>query len=106
MDWTEALIAAGEIARQAAIDVPRRLAAKDLTAAEAHELFVETERNAQAMDDLVDRMADDPSLAEAQQRAAEIMQDVWGRLVIAAMNRVRELDGLPPVEFLGMEDDE
>lgn len=105
VDWKQTLLAAGEIAKQAAIDLPRQLAAKDLTVVEASRLYSETERNAQAMDDLVDRMAEE-DLNEALQEAAEALQDVWGGLSIAAVNRLRELQGLPPIEFLEPEDDD
>lgn len=109
VDWMQTLIAAGEIAKQAAIDVPKQLAAADLTVVEASRLYTETERNAQAMDDLVDKMAEE-DLDEALQEAAEALQDIWGGLSIAAVNRLRELQGLPPIEFLepdeGNEDDD
>lgn len=105
IDWMQTLIAAGDIAKQAAIDLPRQLAAEDLTVVEASRLYSETERNAQAMDDLVDRMAEE-DLDESLQEAAEALQDIWGGLSIAAVNRLRELQGLPPIEFLEPDEDD
>lgn len=103
IDWIETLTAAGEIAKQAAIDMPKQLAAEDLTVLEASRLYSETERKAQAMDRLIEKMADE-DVDDALLEAAEALQDIWDSLSIAAVNRLREMQGLPPVEFVELDE--
>jgi hypothetical protein len=103
IDWIETLTAAGEIAKQAAIDMPKQLAAEDLTVLEASRLYSETERKAQAMDRLIEKMADE-GVDDALLEAAEALQDIWDSLSIAAVNRLREMQGLPPVEFVEIDE--
>lgn len=104
--WTARLIIAGDIAKEAAGTLPQRLAADDLTVLEASHMYFETERNAQAMDSLVDMMAEE-DVDDALLEAAEALQDIWDSLTIAAVNRMRELQGLPPIEIaVSDEDDE
>ena len=105
IDWTTRLILAGDIAKEAAGTLPQRLAADDLTVLEASHMYSEAERNAQAIDELVEMMADEGA-DDALLEAAEALQDIWDGLTIAAVNRLRELQGLPPVEFVELDKDD
>lgn len=105
IDWMTRLILAGDIAKEAAGTLPQRLAAEGLTVLEASHMYSETERNAQAIDELVEMMADEGA-DDALLEAAEVLQDIWDGLTIAAVNRLRELQGLPPVEIAASDEDD
>jgi hypothetical protein len=97
IDWAAVLKGQAEIVQRLARDVPAALGSPDLTLNEASQIYSDVEHGAQAFDAIVDKMKDF-DVDEALFDVAESIEDILGKLSLAAANKVRALQGLDPVE--------
>jgi hypothetical protein len=97
-DWLEVLKEQAEIARRMAAIVPETLAHPDLTIDQAQRVCRLVEDAAQDLDRITAMMASQ-DLDVTLYDLADSLEDIWSDLSLAAVNRLRELQGLEPLEF-------
>lgn len=98
IDWVVTLQEQGEFVNQIAEDVIETLANPNLTTTQATKLYQSVERGAQTFDRIMDELEQheiDRNLLDA----AEAIADMWINLSVAAANRLRIIEGKPPIGF-------
>jgi hypothetical protein len=98
VDWFEILQDQGEICKSKVKEVAHLLQRDDLSVDAAASLYSSVERLATQFDDVVadlyEALNDDDPLLDA----AETLEHLWIQLCLATANKVRELQGLPPLD--------
>ena len=97
IDWKSTLEEQANFVKQIADDVWESLGNPNLATSQAARLYRSVERGVQAFDRIMDdieRREVDRDLIDA----AEAIADMWTNLSVAAANKVRILEGKPPIE--------
>lgn len=105
VDWLATLKEQGEFATSMAIKVAGTLAHPDLTIDQASQICAMVEKAAQRFEQLAGEMEED-SLDESLYEVGESIKDVWTAVSLAAVNKLRTMQGLEPIQQARDEDDE
>ena len=103
VDWLATLKEQGEFATSMANKVAEALAHPGLTIDQASQICAMVEKAAQRFEQLAGEM-DEGNLALAG--VAESIKDVWTAVSLAAVNKLRTMQGLKPIQQARDEDDE
>jgi hypothetical protein len=98
MDRIDALTAYGDRTKVAADNMPRILSNPAMTIDEAERLYAETESAAQELNAFVASMGEG-DVDDAFIEAGEKIQQTWTKLLMGALNKLRELRGLSAIEL-------
>ncbi len=101
--WIMILQEQGSIATKMADCVPVALGDRNLTFDQASRLHRVVEERAKRFDAIVERMQHE-DLDDAVHEAAAVLEDVWSRLSVEAVNKVRDMRGLPAIDVAVEED--
>jgi len=96
IDWLATLAEQGDIARRKATEVATLVVKPDLPLEMASQLYRDVEKGAQAFDRILSDM-EDADVSDELLEAADTLAELWGQLSVASANKLRELQGLPPI---------
>ncbi|MBP1885014.1 hypothetical protein [Sinorhizobium mexicanum] len=96
IDWLATLAEQGEIAKSKAREVATLVVKPELPIEVASQLYRDVEKGAQAFDRILSDM-EDADVEDTILEAADTLADLWSRLSVASANKIRELQGLPPI---------
>ncbi|MDX0567243.1 hypothetical protein [Sinorhizobium medicae] len=96
IDWLATLAEQGDIAESKATEVATLVVKPELPLEIASRLYREVEKGAQTFDPILSDM-EDADVSDELLEAADALADLWGQLSIASANKLRELQGLPPI---------
>ena len=98
IDWVSTLQEQSDFINEIARDVSQALATSSLSIEQARSISRSVERGAQGFDRIFDELEKgnpDIELVEA----AGAIADTWTNLSVATANKVRTMQGKPPIEF-------
>lgn len=99
MGWYEDLKSHGDHVQSIAAQITQTLAQPELTLDQASELYKLAVDGSQQFDDFQDALNDDDDADDNLLNAAEYLDDMWSRLVVATANKVRSMQGLSTIEM-------
>lgn len=98
IDWLVTLQEHGKFVNQIAGDVADTLDNPNLTAAQALRLYQSVECGAQTFDRIIDEL-EQREVDRYLLNAAEAIADMWINLSVATANKLRIMNGNPPIGF-------
>ncbi|SCW72978.1 hypothetical protein SAMN02927900_04233 [Rhizobium mongolense subsp. loessense] len=96
VDWFATLAEQGDIAKSKEVQVTTLLAMPSLPIEMATLLYSDVEKGAQAFGRILSEM-ENADIDDELLEAADTLADIWSRLSVASVNKVRELQGLPVI---------
>ncbi|MDQ0324059.1 hypothetical protein QO002_006266 [Pararhizobium capsulatum DSM 1112] len=105
-DWYATLNEQHEMLRSKAEEVAMLLSKPGLAIMTASLLYDDVEKLAQKFDTIAARLGEDLDADDPLVQAAEGLGDFWARLSAATVNRLREMQGLAPIEMPNGDHDE
>ncbi|RUM95418.1 hypothetical protein EET67_23320 [Pseudaminobacter arsenicus] len=97
VDWLATVKEQGEFATSMAKKVAEALAHPELTIDQAGQICAMVEKAAQRFEQLAGEM-DECNLDESLYEVAESIEDVWTAVSLAAVNKIRTMQGFEPIE--------
>ncbi|RVM15075.1 hypothetical protein [Sinorhizobium meliloti] len=96
VDWLATLAEQGDIAKRKATEVATLVVKPDLPLEIASRLYREVEKGAQTFDRILSDM-EDADVSDELLEAADALAELWSQLSVASANKLRQLQGLPPI---------
>ncbi|RVH79544.1 hypothetical protein CN204_27730 [Sinorhizobium meliloti] len=96
IDWVATLAEQGDIAKSKATEVATLVVKPELPLEIASRLYRDIEKGAQTFDRILSDM-EDADVSDERLEAADTLAELWSQLSIASANKLRELQGLPPI---------
>lgn len=96
IDWVATLAEQGDIAKSKATEVATLVVKPELPLEIASRLYRDVEKGAQTFDRILSDM-EDADVSDELLEAADTLAELWSQLSIASANKLRELQGLPPI---------
>lgn len=96
IDWLATLAEQGDIAKSKATEVATLVVKPELPLEIASRLYRDVEKGAQTFDRILSDM-EDADVSDELLEAADALAELWTQLSVASANKLRELQGLPPI---------
>ncbi|WP_028054252.1 hypothetical protein [Sinorhizobium medicae] len=96
IDWLATLAEQGDIAKRKATEVATLVVKPELPLEIASRLYRDVEKGAQTFDRILSDM-EDADVSDELLQAADALAELWSQLSVASANKLREMQGLPPI---------
>ncbi|MCM5689483.1 hypothetical protein CN140_02430 [Sinorhizobium meliloti] len=96
IDWLATMAEQGDIAKSKATEVATLVVKPELPLEIASRLYRDVEKGAQTFDRILSDM-EDADVSDELLQAADALAELWSQLSAALANKLRELQGLPPI---------
>lgn len=96
IDWLATLAEQGDIAKSKATEVATLVVKPELPLEIASRLYRNVEKGAQSFDRILSDI-EDADVSDELLEAADALAELWSQLSVASANKLRELQGLPPI---------
>ncbi|WP_322883152.1 hypothetical protein U8C37_07015 [Sinorhizobium medicae] len=96
VDWLATLAEQGDIAKRKATEVATLVVKPELPLEIASRLYRDVEKGAQTFDRILSDM-EDANVSDELLEATDTLAELWSQLSVASANKLRELQGLPPI---------